>query len=337
MSRGFVFSTLFILAGLSLTSCRETEFLHRVFEPAAGMRMNYSASALDLDVTPVDILWVIDNSASMSKYQNDVKQNTALFMDSFTKRRGLKWNMGLISSSEGKPPYIGFDPGNELNETTVDPVQKFQDAVSRLGTSGSGTEKFFVPTIDTLTKYPNFLRKRSVLAVFFITDAHEQSMDNGTNINSDDYLNFLFSLKDEKKNILQYGSFATADNGCGVGAGEEEWSYPGSAYEKVIDETHGKYYRLCDANFGQHLADFAEELAKRVYHPKMYLTKRPNLKTLKLKYAGVELIPGPKASGGQWVYDPELNAIVFHDLDFLDPNDEKVMIDIDYQEDNGFN
>ncbi len=61
---------------------------------------------------------------------------------------------------------------------------------------------------------------------------------------------------------------------------------------------------------------------------------RPKPGTLFVRYKGQDLPGGPKEDGGYWFYDFELNAIVFHDLDFAPGDTEQVEIEV--KEDDGY-
>ena len=114
-----LFSYLIIL--LLLTSCsNDNDFLFREkpnrptlgypeFQPLSERVVQVRQfNHLLRESGGVDILWVIDNSGSMSSYQNDVIRHTDKFMNEFTSAGRIDWRMGLISSDESEEPYLGF-------------------------------------------------------------------------------------------------------------------------------------------------------------------------------------------------------------------------------------
>src|SRR5665213_181303 len=93
----------------------------------------------------LDILWVIDNSNSMAAHQQDVINNMGTFITSLTGNTTLDWKSGLVSTDISDPPYAGFDPGTELLSSDPQVGTKFNAAIARLGTNGSGYEMMFSP------------------------------------------------------------------------------------------------------------------------------------------------------------------------------------------------
>jgi hypothetical protein len=324
---GKVLSVLVLVSGLS--SCAKENYLYyEPVHPTQQKQISVHKLSEVVQVDSLDILWVIDNSGSMGNHQNNVISNTKLFMDSFTQNHSLDWKMGLISTDEDEAPYIGFERGRELDWRTPDPVGTFQNAVSRLGTFGSPTEMTFVPVQKAIASYPSFLRSRAILALIVVTDAPEQSR----RPSGRDFLFWLGSLKGNAARVVTYGVIGPRDFGCP--STDDTWDYVGSPYEEVIQGTSGKAYKLCTTDFGAQLSDLGRDLVKRVEKPKIYLTLRPKLGTLKLRHQGKDLPGGPKETGGFWFYDFELNAIVFHDLDFAPGDTEEV--EIEMKEDDGF-
>ena len=53
---------------------------------------------------------------------------------------------------------------------------------------------------------------------------------------------------------------------------------------------------------------------------------RPQIQTIRVTWKNQALPGGPKAEGGIWQYDFDLNAIVFHDLEFAPDENEEVVI-----------
>ncbi len=265
----------------------------------------------------VDLLWVIDNSGSMGDYQTQVMTNANAFMQDFIKQK-LDWKMGLISTDDTDMPYIGFSGTDRLDSTVTDPVGLFTNAVDRLGTSGSAVEATFEPILQSIAQDPTFLRPKTPLAVIMVTDAEEQS-----SIEANIFLSRLSNLT-SGRNIFAYGVFASQDFGCR--SDEGDWDYQGSPYETFIKSAYvGQTYPLC-RDFGTSLVNIAHDIVTRISHTAIYLTSRPDTSTLKVLYGNEELPAGTSESGGLWVYDYGLNAIVFHSLDFAVNDTDSVRV-----------
>ncbi len=258
-----------------------------------------------LGASGVSVLWVIDNSGSMSEEQQRVIDNTQLFMREFTQNR-IDWKMGLISTDESEAPYIGFGT-NKFDWRTADPVTTFQSAVGRLGTGGSGTEKAYEPIIKAIRSDPTFLTSGQPLAIIVVSDEEEQS-----SLTTPAFFAELAKLTGPK-DLYLYAVYEGSDLGC-VGS---SMKYAGSKYEQfVLGAKVGRAYSICSTDFGTPLAEIGKEIAQSVSRSKIFLTHRPKVDTIQIKYKGTVLPPGEKSQGGYWYYDYGLNAVVFYTLEF---------------------
>jgi hypothetical protein len=279
-------------------------------------------------IPEVDVLWIIDNSGSMNPHQQRVIANTQVFMQNFTSQTRLKWKMGLISTSQFEPPYLGFAAGDELDYKTVNPVLKFQTAVGRLGTQGDDAERVYTPILSHLKANPTFLNPKAYLALVIVTDEEEQSTEPPLNLpmSGQKFITELAKLKNgDKDKIVSFGVFQTAEK-CGSG-----FLYATSRYRGLIQGTNGKTYSLCDPQFGQVLSNMGADLIKTLttMHPIITLDQRPIPWTIKVTYKGRELKFGFKEDGGEWIYDPISNTIRITDLTVIDPKEPDVKIDFD--------
>ncbi len=313
----------FVFASFLIAGCgKQLDFLHylpnvpkQVFEGVHKLKELQGESQ-------VDILWVVDDSGSMESYQRELARNANIFINDFVSKARLEWKMGLISSTIAKDPFVGFTSATQLNYQTNNNVDRFQRAVGTLETSGDSIEAFFTPSLRHLTASPDFLRSGATLAIIFLTDAPEQSQ-----MSAATFLNGLKRLKGDLKKVVTYGVFASVDFGC-VQV-DENWNYKGSAYEAVISATHGKVFKLCNNDFGKNLAELGKDLVARVQHPFIALNDRPVISSVRVAYHGKDLPGGPEDQGGVWMYDFDLNRIVFHNLDFAPGDQEEVTIQYD--------
>ena len=150
----------------------------------------YRLKHLGLDAK-VDVLFVVDNSGSMSTIQQNIIKNADLFMNEFIMQRHINWKLGIVSTDKSEVPFLGFDTlyGSDIfdyNDPTSiqDGVQVFRDAMTDLGTSGAAWEFVFYNVLRAFENYsnstngrPNFIRSTSHLAVIMVTDEEEQSED----------------------------------------------------------------------------------------------------------------------------------------------------------------
>jgi hypothetical protein len=94
-----------------------------------------------------------------------------------------------------------------------------------------------------------------------------------------------------------------------------------------VNATNGKYFPLCENDFGKELSKFGKDLLTRIDYPKIPLKTRPVTETIKVFYKDKELPGGPLENGGYWMYNYEINAIIFHNLKFAASDNEKVTIE----------
>ena len=278
----------------------------------------------------VDILWVVDNSGSMYDEQTELQNNFSSFINKFKTLKQADWKMGLLSSDNSELPYLGF--GTDLfNHTEPNPEKRFTDAVGMLGTSGSATEKYFDPIKKNFTQYKDFVRKKAYLAIIFLTDEPEQSIQS-----SKDFNNYLLGLKSGDRDLIElYGGFTAKDLPICPPETWGGWTYSGSKFEESINFFGGSFFDLCHPDMGKKLAAIGEKIAGKIGYPKILLDveKVPFLCTLKVFYKDEELPPGKKHNGGKWFFDEDNNSVVFYDLDFV--QSDKDQITVDYIVDDG--
>jgi hypothetical protein len=272
----------------------------------------------------VDMLWVIDNSGSMEDHQQRVIDNTRVFIENFSKST-LKWKMGLISTDPRDEPYIGFTASTSLDSSTPDPVSTFQNAVGELGTSGSGTEQPFLSVLRSLQRMNKFARPGVPFALMMVTDAQEQS---GMDFTRSFLPQFLGSIGDSEK-FFTYNVLNANDLGCD-GEDGMGWNYSASPYQFLIDSaTVGKVFSLCGPGFGNLMAQIGNEIVQNVSFSTIHLPDRPKLSSIEVIYKGEVLPGGAKAERGFWLYDFDLNAITFHDLEFATDATDRVTVRYD--------
>ena len=125
----------------------------------------------------VDVLFVIDNSASMGSYQQDLVETFPIFVDYF-EGSGVDYHIGVVSTDLDDPDHSGklrthqgarwIDPG------TPNPATAFA-AMASLGVDGSGTERGLGATYLALGEEAEaynagFLREDSSVHVVVLSD-----------------------------------------------------------------------------------------------------------------------------------------------------------------------
>lgn len=281
----------------------------------------------------VDILFVIDDSGSMSEHQADLAANAALFTQGIIANQILDYHIGVVTSNMDSPlwnPKPGETWKGELWGTTKWVERTTPSAASVLnsnlqpGTSGSGNEMFFTPVEAALTNplmsgaNLGFYRSDAYLAVIFVTDAEDQS-----SMSAKDFYKFLLNLKGGDPNkIIAYGvNIPSTDKTCNR-SGE---SLP-VKLEEFYKLANAKTLGLCDKDFGMKLAELGADLVRRV-GTVLYLTRPAQPSTITVTF-GSQTIPNDPRTG--WIYDPVRNALVFGDEMDLKPEPPGTQVEVDF-------
>lgn len=277
----------------------------------------------------VDIMFVVDDSGSMSTHQQNLSKNIQLFTAGIQSNQILDYNIGVITTSMdsfgrtrgggqlvGTPTYV--------SRSTPGGMQTLARNLL-VGTDGSGQEQFFGPLMAALTPplitggNAGFYRSDAYLVTVFITDTDDQT----ENLQADQVYASLLNMKSgDKEKIITYGVFIpSVDRNCDR-SGEEE----PRKLERWFTLSGGKTLGLCDPDYGQKLAAIGDDLAERVGKT-MYLSRPPDPNTISVQY-GTQVIPNDAAQG--WVYDPVRNALVFGDQIEWVPQAPGSQVEVDF-------
>ncbi|MEQ9499699.1 MAG: choice-of-anchor D domain-containing protein [Deltaproteobacteria bacterium] len=276
-----------------------------------------------LGTPKVDIMFVIDNSCSMSQEQDAIATNFQAFIQ-FAQAQALDYQLAVTTTDVTTSGENGrFVPvtGNAANrivtpQTQPTPEAVFADNVSQ-GTSGSASELGFEAAYRALTA-PNivghnagFLRQDAVLSIIFVSDEPEQSQNT-----ADFYINFFLSIKGFRNSNLFSASSIVGDNpgGCN-GAGGSASAAP--RYIEAANRTGGVFQSICTADWSRSLEDLST--AAFGFKSRFFLTNQPVISTIVVYIDGVS-IPGTTMQGTvNWTYDFATNSINFSPFSTPEP------------------
>ncbi|PIS11891.1 MAG: hypothetical protein COT73_01495 [Bdellovibrio sp. CG10_big_fil_rev_8_21_14_0_10_47_8] len=294
---------------LILTAC-SPESAKQYIMPVAKIEKNTQSGGVNIITASrqVDILFVVDDSGSMSTHQTNLKDNISLFTSAFTKNSALEYNIGVITTTDSDGGRLQGFP-TFVTETTPDADAALRNNLS-VGTSGSGDEKLFSPITQALSPYllngynAGFLRADSTLAVIFITDAEDHSYS----ISAKRIYDFLLQLRNgEAHRVLGYGAIVPSDDslGCprddtGVGPAKLE------EFLSLVKNQPNNIFNLCAEDFGLHLSKLALDIVKNTSSA-IYLDRLPYVPSIKVTYGKMEL---PSDADKGWSYDAALNAVI---------------------------
>ncbi len=248
-------------------------------------------------VPEADILWVVDNTCSMTDYTADYAADAAVFIEELDAR-GVDYHIAVIPTDG--PDFTG--PVPIITPATPDPAAVFTSAIS-LGTDGGtplglkyGTEALSSPYTDPGGPHDGFLRDEAFLHVIFFS----ASLDNSP-VQVTDYVNIFWGLK------------ADADD-VGLSCIVEPAS--GQRYEQAATLAGGFESDITTVN----IPFVLEYLAHWSHHPPRFfeLSQLPLEETIEVQLNQVPITEG-------WDYDDFENAVRF-DLDQIPDEGDTITI-----------
>jgi hypothetical protein len=197
--------------------------------------------------TRADMLFVIDNSGSMSDNQANLRRNFVQLAD-YLQHQTIDFQVSVITTDgatlRGTPAviYAGDD----------DPVGEF-DRNANVGITGSGTERGYQQAQLALSSplvtgaNAGFLRPDSALEIIFVSDEEDQSP--GT---VESYLTFFGSLVGPGRASRVRISAIVGDvpSGCDSMSGDAD---PAARYIQGVHATSGVFGSICSPSFANTL------------------------------------------------------------------------------------
>lgn len=248
--------------------------------------------------TTVDVLWVIDNSCSMSDNVENVKNNFSSFLGSFLSL-GLDYQMAITTTDRAdngnfKGAIMNSSQGQSYVEATFNST--LQTILNQAGTSSSqDTEVGLEMTKASLTANSSFIRAPdNGLSVILITDED----DNGSNITGNNFISWFQGLKPQDPTLVRMSAFLDANGGFGGNP----------TYDDVIQATQGYVADINAQNWSTDLEAIALAAAGlTVIFP---LSQTPtSVSSISVAVNGQTVAQG---IFNGWTYDSNLNALVFH-------------------------
>jgi hypothetical protein len=262
----------------------------------------------------VDILWVIDNSCSMSGAIDQVRANFDHFIDGFLDI-GLDFHIAAITTDMDDPTQSGQMQGGQTVITSADsnPRDLFLQMVDQ-GANGSAQEQGFGATRAALSaplvnnENSGFLRPDAALATIIVTDED----DDTPNQNASNFSSWYMGLKSDPSKV----TFSAICGDPGLGCLETtSWSNgglisaaAGTQYLDVVAATGGSWQSICSESFEKTLEYLALSVAGM--RDSWVLTETPsNIAEVVVEVDG-QVVPYSGVEG--WTWQTNENAIQFH-------------------------
>ncbi len=293
----------------------------------------------------VDILWVVDNSSSMTPLQTNLVNNFGSFINAF-QQKGYDFQIGVTTTDA----YLASS--SFLNDPTRSLLKDGTDATSHTGlpiliptvlnlamdfvvnasqgAGGSGDERAFSSFKATLDNPLNksFLRQNSFLAIVILSDEDDFSGDTraehiwqnsgvadhdysaATLDTVDSYVGYLDNLTSSTPAHRNYNvsAIAVVDDACLQQHKIDSYSsIVGQRYMQLANATNGKLGSICEPSYGNSLNVIQNQIIQLV--SQFRLTHMAKSNTVKVKVNSKDV--AEDATNG-WTYDSATSAIVFH-------------------------
>lgn len=242
----------------------------------------------------LDVVWVVDNSGSMSDDLRTVSANFSSFIQVFADL-DTDWQIAVVTTDMDDPNDSGRIQGPLITPDMDDPIGEFVAQVDQ-GSSGSGSEQGFSAvqaalTDPLLTGYnAGILRDDAALAVVVISDEDDSSFTSASSFSS-----WLSGLKSDEA----YTTFSAI---C------EDFLISCYKYGEAADTTGGIVGDIASTDYITVLEDISMTSAGLTVS--FDLAYEPSdLSRTEVISGGVEI---DQDSTNGWTYDATDNAIVFH-------------------------
>ena len=187
------------------------------------------------EIDSVDILFVVDNSCSMSGQQTQLANNFSTFMNVF-QSSGIDYNIGFITTDDDAMV------GDLVTVTTADPVTEVTQIIDSIGIGGSATEKGMDNAYDALQTGGDFgpgsafWRNDAKLIVIFVSDEDDSSSTTPTTFKT-----YAVAVKGGADYVTAHAVAGDYPGGCTANGGAAE------AYEyyTIVNYLNGTFLSIC--------------------------------------------------------------------------------------------
>ena len=230
----------------------------------------------------LDILWMVDDSGSMSDEQAALARNFGLFINDFLTR-GIDFQMAITTTDPGATRE-GNLRGNlaKLNSAyaAINPsdfVNNFQSTI-KVGINGSGSEQGLRTSRAAIMKNgASFIRSDAFLVIIVLSDEEDQSPES-----AQFYIDYFKSLK-ANSGMVKVHSITQSTLPL---IGSESLGY---RYQEASRQTGGKSYSI-KSDFAQSLTDMGEKIVTLV--DSFGLSKEPTSNAARVFVNGSEITSG---------------------------------------------
>jgi hypothetical protein len=240
---------------------------------------------------PLDILVVVDNSASMEQEQNNLAGKLAPLLNAVVD---TDWQIGVVTTDPNQNCLRKL-----IRKGDADAANLFRNAVTA-GINGSGNERGVLMAVRSLSGSclsQRWIRDESTLAVLFVTD--EDNCSNGTDCGNNNYgkasylYDYLAAIREPGKNARVYGIFwhpSQDQTMCPTALNKA------NIYADLVSKTNGTWGSICDADYSATLTNISQNILV-VLNSRFTLRYMPDPGTLRVFVDTQEVTTGWTLSG----------------------------------------
>jgi hypothetical protein len=255
----------------------------------------------------VDILFVIDNSGSMTQNQINFKNNFNSFINAFYAA-GISYNIGFITTDNKN-----LVSNSIISNSSPDPVTEVNDIIELISTYGMGTEKgllySYLATQPGEWAQPGgaFLRPDAKLVVIYLSDERDQS---GGDVTIPQLISHLIALKGSMSMVTAHAVAGDFPSGCSGNGGAEF----GDGYYDVVSGLSGSFLSICASDWGPQMDALARS---SILDASFTLSEVPVVASIEAIVDGVV--------DYNWIFEESTNSIIF-----ASPPAEGSLVEISY-------
>lgn len=212
---------------------------------------------------PMDMVWVIDNSGSMSQEAAAVRKNFDAFLTVLNKTTNFR--LLLLSATTASSPNYGV-----TIPSTFDPAKHLQIDFAVGSTNGPAL------LLEKLKIVPaGFFRTESKKIIVFVTD------DN-SNLEASSFMTTLLANQSWNARDVSVSSFIALDPTTSPCIARE-----GVVYKNLAAQTNGRYYNICLADWSASFSDLINSSVSKAIRRFVITTELAVKEILEVKVDGV--------------------------------------------------
>ena len=275
---------------------------------------------VQLGFTPVDFLWVVDNSESMLDDQETVAQAASTFF-AVLDRSFVDFRAAVVSTNLRNNEWLLVEPGfssrlEDFQSQMRSPPVQFGAPAFEFGLDTAAN--IIEMAAGGFAEYHTGWRPDAKRIVIFLTDEDDQSVEDvaesgwtecdhtiAPGLEECELVSEFIELLDEF-DVTAYAITGDLPTGCDSVGGPGFAEEPGAAYIRAALESGGSFASICADDLGAAVEGVIRSTfsALSAYE----LPDTPITASMRIAHNG-RIVPRDRDNG--WEYDPALNQIVF--------------------------